>query len=254
MTRWIRGLCAAALLVGTAGCGGTLQEQAATGPADFEGGKRAFERGDMVDAVASLKAFVEQYPGTDRTDDALYYLGQAYMRIKDYALASGQFDRLVRDFPTSPFQPDALFLLARCDDYQSHGAALDQAETERALLRYGQFLELYPEHDRAGEARERSRVLRDRLAEKQFRNARLYYKLHQDAAAALYLRNLLGQHAESRWAAEGSLLLAEVLVRQGNRAEAVAILQALQERVAGGEVHRRAVERLRALQGAGSPQ
>jgi outer membrane protein assembly factor BamD len=207
-----------------------------------------------VDAIADLKAYVEQYPGTDRTDDALYYLGLAYFRSKDYALASGQFDRLVRDFPASPLQPDALFLLARCDDLQSHNALLDQSETERALTRFNQYLELYPQHEKAEEARARVRALRDRLAEKRFRSGRLYYRLHQDQAATIYLRSLIQEYPESRWAGEGALLLADVLVREGNKEEAVAILSKLHESVEGGEIRRRADERLRELQGSGTPR
>lgn len=234
------------------GCGGTLREQIASGVANYQSGKAAYDRGNWVDAVADLKAYVEQYPGTELTDDALHYLGHAYVNLKDYALASSQFDRLVRDFPATPYASDALFWLARCDDLQSHSAALDQTETHRALDRYSQFLEQYPDDSLAVRARERVAALQDRLAEKRFRNARLYWKLKQYPAAALYLRDVLSEYPRSRWAGEAALLLADVLERQGKREEAVETLKQLLASAPGGDLKRRAADRLHDLKGGGA--
>jgi outer membrane protein assembly factor BamD len=234
-----------ALLLAVFGCGATLREREG-GAASFESGKAAYDRGDYLEAVLDLKAYVEQYPGTDRTDDALFYLGMAYFKTKDYALASTQFDRLTRDFPQSPLQPDAMFYLARCDDLESRPAPLDQTETQRAIDRYQQFLDLYPENPHAAEARERQARLRDRLAEKRYRNGRLYAKLEQRSAAALYLKGVLDEFPESRWAGDAAVLLAEVLLKMGKRDEAIAALRKVPSQ-ATPEAKARAREQLRSL-------
>ncbi len=238
-------------LVLLAGCGGTLREAAVGGVASFERGKEAFDRGDFVDAISDLKAYVEQFPGTENTDDALYYLGESYFQLKDYPLASGQYDRLIRDFPASPLQPDAMFQLARCDDLQSHSAPLDQTETTRAISRYKDFLDLYPEHPRAAEAKKRMDALNDRLAEKRWRNGRLYYRLKHYDAAAHYLRGVISEYPNSPWAGEAGLLLADVLIRQGKQDEAEAALRAVGQSQATPEAKRRAQERLREIEGRG---
>ncbi|HEY6221615.1 MAG TPA: outer membrane protein assembly factor BamD [Candidatus Eisenbacteria bacterium] len=240
----------AALLVLASGCGGSLREAAVGGVASFDRGKEAFDRGDWMDAIADFKAYVEQFPGTEKTDDALFYLGEAYFRTKDYALASGQYDRLIRDFPGSPLHPDALYQLARCDDLQSRPAPLDQTETTRAIGRYKEFLELYPEHARAAEAKKRLEALTDRLAEKRWRNGRLYYRLKHYDAAENYFRSVITGYPTSVWASESQLLLADVLVRKKKRAEAVTVLRAVEESVASADVKARAQKRLRELEGA----
>jgi outer membrane protein assembly factor BamD len=219
MTRWIARSLILFPLLSWLGCGGTLQEGKREGSPDFPKGKTEYDQGNYLDAIPDLKAYIEQYPGTDRTDDALYYLGRCYIQERDYALASAQFDRLLRDFPTSPLQADALLELARCDDLQSHPAPLDQTETQQALTRYNQFVEQYPDHPRLGEAKARIRVLRDRLAEKLLRSGRLYTKLHRERAAEFYLRKMLADYPDSKWAAEATRLLGEVLARQGKKAE-----------------------------------
>jgi outer membrane protein assembly factor BamD len=215
---WLR-TAAVAVLVAACGCGGALRESSREGTPDFAAAKTSYDRGDYLDAIPDFKAYIEQYPGTDKTDDALYYLGTSYLKDKDYALASAQFDRLLRDFPTSSFQADALIDLARCDDLQSHPAPLDQSETERALQRYNQFVDQYPEHPRVGEAKARIQVLRDRLAEKLYRSGRLYSKLHKERAAEFYLRRLLSEYPDSKWVKPASDLLAAVMARQGRKPE-----------------------------------
>ncbi|MGE5177281.1 MAG: outer membrane protein assembly factor BamD [Hyphomicrobiales bacterium] len=236
-----------------AGCGGTLQEQQ-RGNADYEAGKAAFDRSDWYDAINDLKAYVEQFPGTEKTDDALYYLGRSYFGQKDYALASSQFDRLIRDFPQSPYQAPALYYLARCDDLDSRQALLDQTETRRALDRYKQFLDVYPNDEHAAEAHDRVRELRDRLAEKRYRNGRLYVKLHQPRAAKIYLQGVLTEYPESKWAGDAALLLADVLLKEGKKDEAIAALKKIPDDVASADVKRRAEERLRSLTGPGEPR
>jgi outer membrane protein assembly factor BamD len=251
--RWLRGTAALAAVVMVAGCGGTLQEQAG-GIADFERGKQAYDQTNWADAVLDLKAFVEAYPGTERTDDALYYLGDSYFRMKDYALASGQLDRLLRDFPGTIYDADARFLLARCDDLQSHGPLLDQTETERAIGRYREFLELHPDHARAAEARERVQALRDRLAEKRYLNGRLYSRLHAYDAAELYLRSVLEQYPESRWSADAALLLADVLLKRGKRDDALQALRDAPLKAADEKTRREIDGRRRELEGGSAAQ
>lgn len=244
-------LLAAPLLV--AGCGGTLQERTG-GIADYERGKKAYDETNWADAALDLKAYVEAYPGTERTDDALYYLGDAYFHMRDYALASGQFDRLLRDFPSSIYEADARFYLARCDDLQSHGAMLDQTETERAITRYREFLGAHPDHPRAAEATARIAALRDRLAEKRFKGGRLYTRLREYDAAERYFRGIIADYPESRWAADAALLLTETLVKRGRRQEALETVRSVPAGLARPETQRKLDEQRRLLEGGATPQ
>jgi outer membrane assembly lipoprotein YfiO len=247
-----RGLVPFVLAAVLAGCGGTLRENIASGTADYQSGKAAYDNQDWTDAIADLKAYVEQYPGTELTDDALYYLGLSYVGIKDYALASSQFDRLERDFPATPYAADALYWLARCDDLQSRPAPLDQTDTHRALDRYRQFLQQYPSDSLAALARARIAALNDKLAEKRFRNAKLYWKLKQYDAAGIYLRDLLTDYPRSQWVGEASLLLADVQAKLGHRLEAVKTLRQLLASAPDDDLKQRAEERLQHLGASGA--
>jgi outer membrane protein assembly factor BamD len=246
-----RALLAAALValaaMGT-GCGGTLKENEVGGVASYERGKQEFDHENWTDAIADLKAYVEQFPGTEKTDDALFYLGESYYHIKDYVLASGQYDRLIRDFPTTPYHPDALYMLARCDDFQSRPAPLDQTETTRAISRYRDFLSLYPESPRAQDARARLTVLTDRQAEKAFRNGRLYLRLKHWDAASHYFSQVISDYPESRWSYDARVLLADALVRTGRSEEAADTLRVVLNSAASSGTKREASRRLKHIE------
>jgi outer membrane protein assembly factor BamD len=123
---------------------------------------------------------------------------------------------------------------------------LDQTETLRAIDRYRQFVQLYPENAHAAEAQGHLTALVDRLAEKRFRAGRLYARLEHRQAAAIYLRNVLTEYPQSRWAGDAAVLLAEVLVKQGKRDEAIAALRQVPVE-ATAEAKARARDQLRAL-------
>jgi outer membrane protein assembly factor BamD len=250
--RLLAAILATAILA--AGCGGTLHEQTVEGVASYERGKESYDQKDYLDAISDLKAYVQQFPGTDQTDDALYYLGMAYFQTKDFVLASGQFDRLLRDFPASPRQPDALFQLARCDDLQSHPAPLDQTETLRAISRYKQFLDLYPENEKAPEARKRLAALTDRQAQKEYLNGRLYVRLKQYDSAIFYLTGVGAKYPTSQWCGQADILLAQIYLRRGMNEAAVAALEHVDQTEASAYVKRQASDQLRELKGQGTPR
>jgi len=128
---------------------------------------------------------------------------------------------------------------------------LDQTETERAITRYREFLGAHPDHPRAAEAIARIAALRDRLAEKRFKNGRLYTRLREFDAAERYLRGIIADYPESRWAADAALLLAETQVKRGRRAEALETLRGVPPGLARPETQRKIDEQRRSLESGG---
>src|SRR5258706_382560 len=91
------------------------------------------------------------------------------------------------------------------DDPNGRASGLDQTETTRAISRYKEFIELSPEHARAADAKRRMDALTDRLAEKRWRNGRLYYRLKHYDAAEYYFRSVMERYPTSVWASESQL-------------------------------------------------
>jgi tol-pal system protein YbgF len=66
------------------------------------------------DAVASFELFLEQYPNHDYSDNALYWMGEAYYDRQMYPQALSCFDKVVTLFPTGNKVPDALLKSGLC--------------------------------------------------------------------------------------------------------------------------------------------
>jgi hypothetical protein len=69
---------------------------------------------------------------------------------------------------------------------QTRPAPYDQEMTRRSIAQFERFLTLFPDHPNAAEIKQYRLTARDRLAEKAFRNGRLYLKLHHWDPARYY--------------------------------------------------------------------
>jgi hypothetical protein len=69
-------------------------------------GTRLAEALDMYRTVAS------QFPGSDRADEALYRAGKLYYRFyHDQQAAKGMFQKIVEDYPQSPYYSNAKYIV-----------------------------------------------------------------------------------------------------------------------------------------------
>jgi outer membrane protein assembly factor BamD len=60
-----------------------------------------FRTGKYPSAITRLKEAIEKYPVSPVNDEALFYLGQAYIRTGDKAKGKEALQRLINDFKTS---------------------------------------------------------------------------------------------------------------------------------------------------------
>jgi outer membrane protein assembly factor BamD len=114
----------------------------------------------------------------------------------------------------------------------------------RSMTEFDRFLELYPDHPRAEEVRRARAEAQDRLARKDFENARLYYKMAQYGPALFYAREVQKSYPTSPWSARAMLLEAKALVKESKREEARSVLERLLASPPGGETEREARELL----------
>jgi outer membrane protein assembly factor BamD (BamD/ComL family) len=109
---------------------------------------------------------------------------------------------------------------------QTRPAPYDQDMTRRAMGQFDRFLTLFPEHPQAQEVKQLRLTGRDRLAEKAYRNGRLYLKLHYWEPARYYFALVRTDYPESRWAERALSGQAAALAALGRAAEARKLLDA----------------------------
>ena len=106
-----------------------------------------FARGNYDLAVQGFTEYIRNYPGTDFTDNAQYWIGESLYGKKMYAEAIEAWNTLFKDHPASDKLPDARV---------KKGMALERlGRKSQALVEYRYVVDRYPNSQAARIARER---------------------------------------------------------------------------------------------------
>jgi tetratricopeptide (TPR) repeat protein len=84
-------------------------------------------------AIEQYTKIVQGYPGFERTDEVLFFLGQSLMENGEDAKALVAYERLVKKYPRSRYMPD---VWAAFGDYFFNNSQGQRNELERALDAY----------------------------------------------------------------------------------------------------------------------
>jgi tol-pal system protein YbgF len=131
------------------GAPGTLPAPTAAGPPPRELYSQSYAdyaRGNYDVAIQGFTEYLRNYPSTDFSDNAQYWIGESYYGKKAYADAITAWDTLFRDYPSSDKLPDARV---------KKGMALEKMGRRRDALReYRYVLDRYPNSPAARIARD----------------------------------------------------------------------------------------------------
>lgn len=246
--RWPRLALLAALAGLLAGCGASTIPAVHSEPERLALGRRALHDQQYNVALELLKSYVANNSGGADVDLAIEMLGEAHLRIKEWAEAQGQFERLLRDYPESDSAASGSFHLAEALWGQSRGADYDQEFTRRALEQYQTYLGAYPGHRLNGAAEMSIQRAYERLAEKLADAGELYVKLQRTGPARIYFHRVLEEYPTTSAVARAELGLALADARDGKRDAAMAALRELAGRYAGQPAGQRAARELARLE------
>lgn len=243
LTRRLASLLLGAFLVG---CGASVLPAIHSEGERLAVARRLHDRGEYGAAAELLKAYVATNVGAADVDQAIYLLGDCHLKTKDWAAATSEFERLLRDYPESDSSAAARFGLAASYFAQSRSADFDQEYTIKALDEWQRYRHDFPGHWQNQAADERILACRTRLADKLVRNGVLYLKLKLPEPARVYFKKVTTEYRDTVWVPEAEMGLAICDARQGRNAEAIAQFKSIEERYARQPVAERAArERLR---------
>ncbi|MBR8730449.1 Outer membrane protein assembly factor BamD [Porphyromonas levii] len=139
--------------------------------------KKFYNTGKYAWAAQTLEEILPYFRGSSEMEPALYLKAQSYYKMKDYQQAQLAFKQYYTDFPNGEYTELARF-------YSGYGLAqdipdprLDQSKTISAMHELQQFIDFYPQSEKAEEAKQLLFTLQENLALKEVLNAKLYYDL-----------------------------------------------------------------------------
>ena len=75
----------------------------------------ALKDGRYAESARRFQSFIDQYPNSDLTGNAYYWLGESYYVTQNYRVALETFSTLLSRFPENQKAPDALLKNGYCE-------------------------------------------------------------------------------------------------------------------------------------------
>jgi len=173
---------------------------------DFELKKQAakdyFEEGRYVRSSELLGQILPRYRATAEAEDLNWLSAQCYYNMRDYIMAGAAYKNFANTYPYSEHAEEATFMTAYCDYMMSPRPELDQAYTNSAIEAFTFFQRRFPSSEKVEDAQNLIQELEDKLVEKSYINARLYYDLGEYRAAVVALDNSLKEYPNTQYREE----------------------------------------------------
>jgi len=213
-------------------------------------GRRLFAQGEMNGAIELFKSYIDRNAGASDVDQAVYLLGECYLRQHEWNSAQVEFERLLRDYPESDSSGAAAFRLGDALYGQARGPDFDTEYIQKALTQWIEFRTGYPGHWRQKDADQRIRNARYQLAGKLMTSARLYTRLRMTEPARIYYQRVATEYSDLAIAGEAEIGLAICDRLDGKKDEAIARLEKILKEHAdqpAAAVARKELERTRKM-------
>ena len=172
--------------------------------------KKAFDyynKGDYVKSGALFDQLAPLTRGTRRADSVFFFQAMSQYKLGDFIISGHYFNVFVGLYQNSRFIEEASYMEAYCYYLQSPRPELDQIPTTQALDAFHLFLIRYPASSRVADCQRIIRELNEKLMEKAYLSAKLYYNLSDYKAAIVALNNCLNDFPETKMREEITFLI-----------------------------------------------
>ncbi len=164
--------------------------------------KQFYEEGKYVRCTELLEQVVPRYRFTDDSEEMAWIYANCFYKMRDYYSAITAFQNFYDTYQYGTYAEEAYYYIAMCDYILSPRPELDQQYTGSAIDGFSFFVTKYPTSPRVDECNAKIQELEDKLAEKSYISAKLYYDMDQYKAAIVALTNSLNTYSDSKFREE----------------------------------------------------
>jgi outer membrane protein assembly factor BamD len=173
-----------------------------------------FKDESYEEAKTLLFSLTIRYSGTKIAEDAQYYLGKTYFAMEKFLLSADAYSQILERYSQSQYLEDSQFQEAYCFYNLSPSKNLDQKYTNAALTKLNNFLTDYPNSKHQEEVERYISDLTEKLAEKFFTSAFIYYKMERWNSAIIYTDQFINKYKFSKKMDDTYFLRAKIFVAQ----------------------------------------
>ncbi len=179
---------------------------------------KAFEYYNKADYIKAGALFDQLAPltrGTRRADSVYFYQAMTQYKLTDYIIAGHYFNVFVGLYQNSQFIEEAAYMEAYCYYLQSPRPELDQVPTNQALDAFHLYMIRFPKSARIADCQRIVTELNEKLMEKAFLSAKLYYNLSDYKASIVALNNCLVDFPETKLQGRDYVFNSEIQILPG---------------------------------------
>jgi outer membrane protein assembly factor BamD len=208
-------LLAACLALCVSAC--AVHQQTPTGQNYYLLGQQAFATHDYKGSAIYFQKLIDQYPFSPYAEDAELKIGLSEYQQKHYAEAISSLGDFEKMHPTSKQIELASYYLAMAHYDQIGRPDQDQSNTEQALQQFEIIERRYPETGFAALAHQQISVCREMLARHQLLIGDFYYKRANFRAAESRLAELMQKWPDTPVGDEALYQLGTTLEKEGKK-------------------------------------
>lgn len=143
----------------------------------YEAAKQYYAEGQYNRAALFMQDVIAMLKGTDKGEESLFLLGMSSFKARNYDAATSYFRKYYQTYPKGIYAEKARYYCGMSLYKNTPEVKLDQTATYEAVTEFQNFLETYPQSELGAEVRELIFSLQDKLVEKEYLSAKLYYDL-----------------------------------------------------------------------------
>lgn len=143
----------------------------------YEAAKNYYVEGKYAKASAVLEDMITVMKGTDRGQESLFMLAMCQLNMGDNETAATYFHQFYTSYPKGDLSELARYYSGLALYRATPEARLDQGATTTAIAELYTFMEYYPNSTMRERAQLMVEELQDKLVEKEYLSAKLYYDL-----------------------------------------------------------------------------
>lgn len=152
---------------------------------------------DYIRAEGLFEQLKPMVKGTKQADTVFFYAAYCSYYQNSFLLAGHYFDEFRKTFGNSPFVEEAEFMNAYSNYKLSPRISLDQSSSYQTISLLSLYLSRYPNSERKAESLRIINELKNKLVQKAYKNAKLYFDLSDYKAAIVALNTCLDEYPDS---------------------------------------------------------
>ena len=168
----------------------------------YEKGLVYYDLGKYVKAVTIFEQILPRFRGTEKSEKINFLHAKSHYLMGNYIMGEHHFRTFFKTYANSEYAEEAYFLAAYCNYQLSPRPSLDQGYSLKAINSFTLFMNRFPGSERVKECNLLIDELQDKLSEKSYLSASLYFNLGDYKASKVAIQNSLEEYPDTKFREE----------------------------------------------------